>query len=149
VRLNGNTVGITQFVQPGEVLEEEEGTGKETEKGYGEGKREASATPDLSKAKSKRLKQEEPGCKSDMEGIERNVRERKATKSNNAEVPEYLWLEHLCEDGDRVWTMDEKARRPKAIGVVQRAMLCRWKIRLRRTFLDWIKEEHPRLAEYN
>jgi len=45
---------------------------------------------------SEDTKNEEIGT--DQEDIERNQREKIATKSDDAQVPEYLWAEHLITD---------------------------------------------------
>jgi hypothetical protein len=37
--------------------------------------------------------------KVDFGAIDRTRREQKAAKSDDAEVPKYLWLEHLIDDG--------------------------------------------------
>eukprot|EP00978_Attheya_sp_CCMP212_P017428 scaffold46399_cov52-Attheya_sp.AAC.1 len=42
--------------------------------------------------------------------IDREKRERKATKSDDAEVPVYLWEEHLIDDGEFGWTTEDLPR---------------------------------------
>ena len=39
--------------------------------------------------------------------LERNARERMATKSDNAAIPIYLWKEHLLKDGPTPWVPTE------------------------------------------
>jgi hypothetical protein len=43
-----------------------------------------------------------PGTSPDLTEIDREGRERKATKADDAEVPEYLWHEHIFEDCGRI-----------------------------------------------
>jgi hypothetical protein len=40
--------------------------------------------------------------------IAQEIRERSAAKADNAEVPEYLWLEHMFEDG--IWDWDSTSK---------------------------------------
>jgi hypothetical protein len=48
-----------------------------------------------------------------LEAVDREKRERKATKSDDAEVPVYLWEEHMINDGDfRRTTADLPRMRP-------------------------------------
>ena len=44
----------------------------------------------------------------DLDLIAREKRERSVVKVDDADVPEYLWMEHLFNDGSRVWTDDKK-----------------------------------------
>jgi hypothetical protein len=55
--------------------------------------------------------------------IDGEGRKRNATKSNDAEVPEYLRHEHLFEDGDRMWSEPPKRGLPLAAKVLHKAML--------------------------
>jgi hypothetical protein len=41
--------------------------------------------------------------KVDFAAIDRTQREQKAAKSDDAEVPKYLWVEHLMDDGPTPW----------------------------------------------
>ena len=50
--------------------------------------------------------------------VSRESRERKATKSDDAEVPIYLWTEHYLESSLLGWNLEDK--REKAI--VEKAM---------------------------
>jgi hypothetical protein len=62
-------------------------------------------------------------------------RNRKATKLDDAEVPEYIWYDHVFEDGAQKWTEDQKKAFPCAARILQEAMLKFWKRRVRRSFL--------------
>jgi hypothetical protein len=46
--------------------------------------------------------------KGSLDGIKRDTRERKTTKADDAEVPNFLLYEHLCNDGEGSWTAAEK-----------------------------------------
>jgi hypothetical protein len=49
--------------------------------------------------------------KQELDAIAREARERKATKADDAEVPEYLWWEdHLLNDGPTPWYMSDEDR---------------------------------------
>jgi hypothetical protein len=50
--------------------------------------------------------------KEEWERLARELRERKARKSDDAALPEYLWEEHLLSDRPTPWTISE-ADRPK------------------------------------
>jgi len=47
-----------------------------------------------------------------LDDIARELRERKAVKSDDAGIPEYLWEEHLVDDGDRVWGNEDRLKLP-------------------------------------
>jgi hypothetical protein len=72
--------------------------------------------------------------KDHLEGITKDMRERKATKSDDAAVPMSLWEEHLVEDGTREWTAEEKKGLPRACDFFRKRMLYWWKGRVLSTF---------------
>jgi hypothetical protein len=45
-----------------------------------------------------------PGTQEDLTKMGQERRNRKATKPDDAEVPEYIWYDHVFEDGARTWT---------------------------------------------
>jgi hypothetical protein len=55
----------------------------------------------------------EDGLPIDLEEVTREARERKATKSDDAEVPEYLWLEHLFDDAPTALGLDRWSQTKK------------------------------------
>jgi hypothetical protein len=71
------------------------------------------STPDL-----KRTEEE-------LDEASRRAREKKAVKSDDAGVPEYLWLEHLVDDGPAPWPAKAVAGLPRAAILMRRVML-RW-----------------------
>jgi hypothetical protein len=48
------------------------------------------------------------GTKEVLHEIAREKRERKATKADDAAVPEYLWEEHLLNDCPTPWVLKER-----------------------------------------
>jgi hypothetical protein len=74
----------------------------------------------------------EDGLPIDLEEVTREAREWKATKSDDAEVPEYLWLEHLFDDApmalglDR-WSKTKKEALPKVLSKLRLLSLIRWR----------------------
>jgi hypothetical protein len=73
--------------------------------------------------------------------------ERKATKSDDAAVPEYLWEEHLLRDGPTPWTISE-ADRPKlrsAMNLLRGRMLRWWKKGITTSFLVWTHDRYKGL----
>jgi hypothetical protein len=87
-----------------------------------------------------------PGTLPDLGKIDQEGRERKATKADGAEVPEYLWHEHVFEDCGRNWTEAQKEKLPRAAKVLQNGMLKPWKYKVLSSFLSWLKVKHKLLA---
>jgi hypothetical protein len=87
-----------------------------------------------------------PGTLPDLGKIDQEGRERKATKADDAEVPEYLWHEHVFEDCGRNWTEAQKEKLPRAAKVLQKEMLKRWKYKVLSSFLSWLKVKHKSLT---
>jgi hypothetical protein len=83
-----------------------------------------------------------PGVAAVQEEISREGRERKATKADDAEVPEYLWHEHVLEDCGRSWTDSQKKALPPAAQVLQKGMLKHWKQKVLTLFLTWLNRWH-------
>jgi hypothetical protein len=72
------------------------------------------------------------------EAITRETRDRMATKADDAEVPEYLWLEHLVQDGKREWTDDEIMRLPSVMHTIRERCLPWWKKRTTMSLLPYV-----------
>lgn len=81
--------------------------------------------------------------------IAREKRERSAAKADDAEVPEYLWMEHLFADGDRVWSPESKQRMMGAAWIFRKRMLTWWKCRVRRSLESFLKSRYPGLLRLN
>jgi hypothetical protein len=56
--------------------------------------------------------------------VDKILREWKATKSDDAAVPEYLWLEHLVDDGPGKWSKKQQEGLPVAMDLLWGRMLC-------------------------
>mmetsp|Transcript_7983 Transcript_7983/g.19280 ORF Transcript_7983/g.19280 Transcript_7983/m.19280 type:complete len:1317 (-) Transcript_7983:1541-5491(-) len=91
-----------------------------------------------------------------LEDIERNKREMKATKSDDADVPIYLWTEHYLEKSKRRWiqaavkngiSFEEQTKRvERALEVLRHHMFIRiWKRRLLRSFIDWFNGQQNQI----
>jgi hypothetical protein len=75
--------------------------------------------------------------KVDFGAIDRTRREQKAAKADDAEVPKYLWLEHLIDDGPTTWPDVRRALLPVAMDTCRKYLLRKWKIRLAAEFHRW------------
>ena len=79
-----------------------------------------------------------------LEDITRETRDRKATKADDAKVPEYLWLEHLVQDGERKWTDDEIMRLPAAMHTVRERCLRWWKKRVTMSLVIYVQKRYEK-----
>jgi hypothetical protein len=61
--------------------------------------------------------------KVDFAAIDRTRREQKAAKSDEAEVPKYLWLEHLIDDRPTSWPETSQAMLPTALDTFRKYLL--------------------------
>eukprot|EP00978_Attheya_sp_CCMP212_P006384 scaffold14451_cov47-Attheya_sp.AAC.1 len=77
--------------------------------------------------------------------IDREKRERKATKSDDAEVPVYLWEEHLIDDGEFGWTTEDLPRLRPLIEACKTMMLRWWKRKVTSSFFKWVIKTNPDL----
>jgi hypothetical protein len=50
-------------------------------------------------------------------------REQKATKADDAPIPEYLWEEHLLSDGPTPWVVTDFVKLRKAMDLLRARML--------------------------
>ncbi|KAG7344897.1 hypothetical protein IV203_032428 [Nitzschia inconspicua] len=95
---------------------------------------------------------------------ERKEREKAAVKHDDAQVPEYLWVEHMLQDFEwkikngerRVWSQTELADIPEYLTVLRRWALSWWKQNLLREFERYLGEDvsamamkHPQVVEWN
>ena len=69
------------------------------------------------------------------ETVNRDSRNTKATKNDDAEVPVYLWNEAIVQDGD--------PKKLSALDVIRHFALRWWRKHTTRDFLIWMKQEHP------
>jgi hypothetical protein len=78
----------------------------------------------------------------------RAIREQKAVKSDNAEVPKHLWEEHLFDGSGwaEVWTNDQE-RFTKACKLLKSRMLRCWKRTVTQSLNVWINGQCPPIQE--
>eukprot|EP00978_Attheya_sp_CCMP212_P000239 scaffold463_cov46-Attheya_sp.AAC.3 len=72
-----------------------------------------------------------------LEAIDREKRERKATKSDDAEVPVYLWEEYMINDGDFGRTTADLPRMRPLMGACRVPMLKWWKRKVTSSLFSW------------
>jgi hypothetical protein len=65
-------------------------------------------------------------------------------------VPEYLWEEHLLNDGPTPWveSNDQKPSLRRAMKMMRRQVLRWWVRRVTTSLLSWIKLQHPALKKF-
>jgi hypothetical protein len=78
----------------------------------------------------------------EMATISRDIRERKATKSDDAAVPEYLWRESYVEASAFDWVWEEFPRLDHAFTVVRKHSCRQWKRNVGRSFWRWFRKRH-------
>jgi hypothetical protein len=78
-----------------------------------------------------------------LKGISRQQREHTAVEGNNAEVPEYLWEEHLTK-GSQVQDWDYWAiRHLRSLSAwLREQMPCWWKQKVTSLYVAWVKLKH-------
>jgi hypothetical protein len=77
--------------------------------------------------------------------VAREKRERSAAKADDAEVPEYLWMEHLFEDGSWDWDPGMREQVRKMAEWFRTVMLRRWKRNVMRSFILSLHRNCPQL----
>jgi hypothetical protein len=80
--------------------------------------------------------------KIDLAEIARTKREQKAAKADDADVPEYLWVEHLMVDGPTAWPEDSRESLPKVMNAARKYLLRRWQSNLCREFHSWFERKY-------
>jgi hypothetical protein len=73
--------------------------------------------------------------------LAREKRERSAAKSDDAEVPEYLWMEHLFDDGSWNWCPETREQVTRMTDWFRSCMLRRWKRNVLRSFLQSLHQK--------
>jgi hypothetical protein len=63
--------------------------------------------------------------KVDLADIARTKREQKAAKADDADIPEYLWLDHLMADGPTPWLEGSRELLQKAMNTSRKYLLGR------------------------
>jgi hypothetical protein len=96
----------------------------------------------------KRSLQEESSANDDAmnnNAMRREKRERIAAKADDAEVPEYLWLEHMMDDGPFNWSNEQEQAVMSMIAWFRKRMLRWWKNKVRTSFEKYLEEKYPQL----
>jgi hypothetical protein len=78
--------------------------------------------------------------------VSRQHRERKATKSDDAEVPEDLWEDHLLSDGPTPWIVSDRTKLREGMWLLRRRMLRWWKQNVTITFLRWVHSSYSDMS---
>ena len=76
------------------------------------------------------------------DSVSREHRERKATKSDSAPVPTYLWEEHLVVDGPTPWSDKQQEDLARAMYITRNVGLRWWKRALFKGFMRWSSQKH-------
>jgi hypothetical protein len=83
------------------------------------------------------------GLEALLEDVARQQRERKAVKSDDAEVPEYLWEEHLIAGSEKLkWDAKDMDSLRRVSTWLRGKMLCWWKRQVLRSYVKWMKNEY-------
>ncbi len=80
------------------------------------------------------------GEKALVDEISRVEREKLATKSDDAEIPVYLWREHLVNDGPTPWTEVQQTGLDAAMDMMRSVCLRWWKRKVQRSLFDWLRK---------
>jgi hypothetical protein len=80
-----------------------------------------------------------------LDAIDREKRERKATKADDAEVPVALWEEHLINDGSFGRTMADLPSMRPLMSACRFLMLRWWKRKVTTSLCKWIRKTNPYL----
>jgi hypothetical protein len=78
--------------------------------------------------------------------VSRQHRERKATKSDDAEIPEDLWEDHLLSDGPTPWVVSDRTRLREGMWLLRRRMLRWWQRNVTITFLRWVHSSYSDMS---
>jgi hypothetical protein len=78
----------------------------------------------------------------ELEGLSKDLWERKATKSDDSPVSLSMWEEHLISDGARRWTVRERRKLEPACDTLRTPMLIWWKGRVSSSFRAWLNKEY-------
>eukprot|EP00978_Attheya_sp_CCMP212_P038618 scaffold192997_cov28-Attheya_sp.AAC.1 len=85
------------------------------------------------------------GSSAGLDAIQREARERLATKADDAEVPTYLWEEHLIDDSEGRFVPDHLPALRIVGGWLKLVMLCWWKNHVTHSFFEWLTIKHTSL----
>jgi hypothetical protein len=75
--------------------------------------------------------------------ITRDKRERKAVKADDADIPEYLWEEHMVEGRDeQTWDATKLVKMRRVATWLRSKMLSRWKRNVTTSYTDWAEAKY-------
>jgi hypothetical protein len=78
----------------------------------------------------------------------REHRQGKAVKSDNAQVPEYLWEAHLLEGCEGINLDDDVILKvPTVINWLRKQMLNWWKRKVTSSYVAWVKSKYGLTAQ--
>jgi hypothetical protein len=80
---------------------------------------------------------------SNLVTLAQEKREQAAAKSDNVAFPEYLWWEHLLEDGLWVWSSSSKTQLMQMVDWFRTHMLRRWKRTVFQSFCQNLHRLYP------
>jgi hypothetical protein len=89
----------------------------------------------------------EAGQEEMFEEMDNIQREQKATKADDAEVPDLLWVSNLVDDGPSEWTALQQTNLDGAMEFARERLLRYWEKTLLRSFWKWMKEQYPALRK--
>jgi hypothetical protein len=78
--------------------------------------------------------------------VAQQKKEQKATKADDADVPEHIWEEHLLNDGPTLWVVKDFEKLRKAMDLLRQRMLRWWKHKVTTSFIVWSHTRYPKLA---
>jgi hypothetical protein len=88
-------------------------------------------------------------CQAEVEALEdvpQQKKGQKATKADDAAVPEHIWEKHLLNDGPTPWVIKDVNKLRKAMNLLRQRMLRWWKRKVTTLFFDWSHQRYPELV---
>lgn len=79
-----------------------------------------------------------------LQQVDQDKRERKATKSDDAKVPVYVWTRHYMEESDFIWEESDMERLTRAMDTMRGYLVKRWKRKIFHSYLDYYYDKKGR-----
>lgn len=79
-----------------------------------------------------------------LQQVDQDKRERKATKADDAVVPVFMWTKHYIEESNMAWDFSDMPQIERAMNVMRKYLLRRWKRRIFHSYLEWFYDEGKR-----
>jgi hypothetical protein len=104
----------------------------------------ADETSNVEAGKNKRGRDKEEALRDDvLQDITQEQRNRKAVKSGNAEIPEYLWEDQLLADLEgQEWDEAKLKKVRRVSGWLCTMMLRWWKKKVTTSYIAWAKDKY-------